>query len=107
MMYALLVVNRVVAASFPHTVSTSVGRLSHLRDVYGDVYQLQCGGKRVVVLSSLEAILQGLVHQGEDVSSRPDFESYGALYHTSRHQGVCACACVCVCVCVCMCVWMC
>ena len=62
-------------------------RLSHLRDVYGDVYQLQCGGRRVVVLGSLEAVLQGLVQQGEDFGSRPDFESYGALYHTSRDQG--------------------
>ncbi|XP_070182567.1 cytochrome P450 1A1-like, partial [Littorina saxatilis] len=63
-------------------------KLSHFRDVYGDVYQLQCGGRRVVVVNSLEGIMQGLVERGDDVSDRPDLESYNVLYPTSRQQGV-------------------
>ncbi|KAL8575812.1 hypothetical protein ACOMHN_014817 [Nucella lapillus] len=78
-----------VVGHLPCLVTNPHFRLSHLRDVYGDVYQLWCGGRRVVVVSGVEGVVEALVTQGDDVSGRPDFPSYRGLYPSSRQQGVC------------------
>nr|KAG5690723.1 hypothetical protein BaRGS_022414 [Batillaria attramentaria] len=65
-------------------------KLSYWRDVYGDVYMMTCGRRHVVVLNSLEAVLEGLIDKGEQLGHRPDFLSYTALYGVpTRDLGIC------------------
>lgn len=62
-------------------------QLSHLREVYGDVYSFKAGCRRIVVLCSFEAIMEGLVYKKDALSCRPELDSYNSLYQGGRQCG--------------------
>ncbi|XP_046853445.1 cytochrome P450 1A1-like [Xenia sp. Carnegie-2017] len=52
--------------------------LTKLAKTLGDVYRLQLGSRRVVVLNSLESVKESLVKKSSDFSSRPPLSSLQA-----------------------------
>ena len=50
--------------------------LTHLRSVYGDVYQIKMGSRDCVVLNGLKTIKAAVIKQSEDFAGRPDFYSF-------------------------------
>ena len=54
-------------------------KLTSLRSVYGDVYQIQMGTWPTVVINGIDAIKQAMCKQSEDFAGRPSFFSFGYL----------------------------
>ena len=74
-------------------------RLTELAKTFGDVYRLQMGTRRVIVLNSLDSVKETLVKKSRDFSSRPPlrtlqasdmdgrsvaFGPYGSMYLKNR-----------------------
>ena len=53
-------------------------RLTELAKTFGDVYRLQLGSRRVIVLNSLDCVKETLVKKSSDFSSRPPLSSLQA-----------------------------
>ncbi|XP_028397720.1 cytochrome P450 1A1-like [Dendronephthya gigantea] len=53
-------------------------RLTELAKTFGDVYRLQLGSRRVIVLNSLDCVKETLVKKSSDFSSRPPLNSLQA-----------------------------
>ena len=53
-------------------------RLTELAKSFGDVYRLQLGSRRVIVLNSLDYVKEALVKKSNDFSSRPPLRSFKA-----------------------------
>ena len=53
-------------------------RLTELAKAFGDVYRLQLGSRRVIVLNSLDCVKETLVKKSSDYSSRPPLSSLQA-----------------------------
>ena len=53
-------------------------RLTELAKTFGDVYRLQLGSRRVIVLNSLDCVKDTLVKKSTDFSSRPPLNSLRA-----------------------------
>jgi cytochrome P450 len=53
-------------------------RLTELAKTFGDVYRLQLGSRRVIVLNSLDSVKETLVKKSSDFSSRPPLSSLQA-----------------------------
>ena len=52
--------------------------LTELAKFFGDVYRLQLGSRRVIVLNSLDCVKETLVKKSSDFSSRPPFSTLQA-----------------------------
>ena len=53
-------------------------RLTELAKTFGDVFRLQLGSRRVIVLNSLDSVKETLVKKSSDFSSRPHLSSLQA-----------------------------
>ena len=80
-------------------------RLTELAKTFGDVYRLQLGSRRVIVLNSLDCVKETLVKKSSDFSSRPPLSSlqasdmngrsiafgpYGSMYLKNRRLAILA-----------------
>ncbi|XP_028397801.1 cytochrome P450 1A1-like [Dendronephthya gigantea] len=54
-------------------------RLTELAKTFGDVYRLQLGSRRVIVLNSLDCVKEALVKKSSDFSNRPPLNTLRAF----------------------------
>ncbi|CAL1544493.1 unnamed protein product [Lymnaea stagnalis] len=69
----------------PHTT------LTKFHETYGDIYKVKVGQCTVVVVGSLDGIMEGLHDRTDTLSGRPDFQNFSFLYDSEegRQRGVC------------------
>ncbi|XP_076356073.1 cytochrome P450 307a1-like [Tachypleus tridentatus] len=64
---------------------------SNLRKQYGDVFSLNLGSRKCVVVSSLSAMKQVLISKSEDFANRPDFLRFNAIFRGNRNLSIALC----------------
>lgn len=63
--------------------------MTELSKKYGDIYRLQLGTVKTVVVSSMRLIRKVLIEQGADFGDRANFMRYNILF--SNDRGNCKC----------------
>ncbi|ODN04386.1 Cytochrome P450 [Orchesella cincta] len=58
--------------------------MTNLSKKYGDIYRLQLGTVKTVVVSSMRLIRKVLIEQGADFGDRPNFMRYNILFSNDR-----------------------
>lgn len=64
---------------------------SDLRRHYGDVYSINLGSKRCLVVSSVDALREVLVTKATDFADRPDSPRYHAIFKDNRNLSIALC----------------
>lgn len=64
---------------------------SDLRRHYGDVYSINLGSKRCLVVSSVDALREVLVTKATDFADRPDSLRYHAIFKDNRNLSIALC----------------
>ncbi|KAH7964773.1 hypothetical protein HPB49_001254 [Dermacentor silvarum] len=64
---------------------------SDLRRHYGDVYSINLGSKRCLVVSSVDALREVLVTKATDFGDRPDSLRYHAIFKHNRNLSIALC----------------
>ncbi|XP_037268217.2 cytochrome P450 307a1-like [Rhipicephalus microplus] len=64
---------------------------SDLRRIYGDVYSINLGSRRCLVVSSLDALREVLVTKATDFADRPDSLRYHAIFKNNRNFSIALC----------------
>lgn len=64
-------------------------RLTNLKTKYGDIFSLQAGKQKVVVVCSLDGITNGLKLSDIIFDGRPNLPSSDWLFHGCRQRGKC------------------
>lgn len=62
-----------------------------LRRRYGDVYSINLGSRRCLVVSSVDALREVLVTKATDFSDRPDSLRYHAIFKNNRNLSIALC----------------
>ena len=57
----------------------------------GDVYFVQMGIRKILVVSSLESIREVLLSKGDVFVNRPDFQMYNAIFNGDRENALALC----------------
>ncbi|XP_037510514.2 LOW QUALITY PROTEIN: cytochrome P450 307a1-like [Rhipicephalus sanguineus] len=64
---------------------------SDLRRRYGDVYSINLGSRRCLVVSSIDALREVLVTKASDFADRPDSLRYHAIFKDNRNLSIALC----------------
>ncbi|XP_075537134.1 cytochrome P450 307a1-like [Dermacentor variabilis] len=64
---------------------------SDLRRRYGDVYSINLGSRRCLVVSTVDALREILVSKGTDFADRPDSLRYHAIFKDNRNLSIALC----------------
>lgn len=64
---------------------------SDLRRWYGDVYAINLGSRRCLIVSSVEALREVLVAKAADFADRPDSLRYHAIFKDNRNLSIALC----------------
>lgn len=62
-----------------------------LRDKLGDIYSLQMGVRKIVVVSSMELMREVLIEKGQHFADRPDFPRYHTIFDGDRENALALC----------------
>lgn len=62
-----------------------------LSKIYGDIYEIQLGVAKCVVVSSYEMIMEVLIKKGDHFGGRPNFYRYHALFGGDRNNSLALC----------------
>ena len=58
---------------------------------FGDIYFMQMGTRKMVVVSSLKAIREVLVEKGQHFADRPNFKRYDTIFDGDRENALALC----------------
>lgn len=65
--------------------------LSALSKQYGDIYGMNLGSRRCVVVSNMPLIKEVLVTKSQDFANRPDFLRFHTIFRGNRHLSIALC----------------